>query len=135
MSTLTIMIVAVFIFGYTCIALESVTRVNKAAVALIMCVICWTLLMTGLNSYYPSVETSGLVDHVSKVIESHLGDAAGTLAEYFPVGNGLLIVRLDQPFLVENDIGADIMRIIQGPMVRNDADNQIAAAHGFCCSY
>ncbi len=93
MSTLTIMIVAVFIFGYTCIALESVTRVNKAAVALIMCVICWTLLMTGLDSYYPSVETSGLFDHVSKVIESHLGDAAGTL--FFLMGAMAIVEIVD----------------------------------------
>ena len=44
MSTLTIAIVVVFCAGYLCIALESLTRVNKAAIALLMCVCCWTLL-------------------------------------------------------------------------------------------
>ena len=34
-----------FVAGYLCIALESLTRVNKAAIALLMCVGCWTLLM------------------------------------------------------------------------------------------
>ena len=47
MSTLTILIVIVFCIGYLCIALESLTRVNKAAIALLMCVCCWTLLMMG----------------------------------------------------------------------------------------
>ena len=39
MSTLTILIVCVFCVGYLCIALESLTRVNKAAIALLMCVL------------------------------------------------------------------------------------------------
>ena len=43
MSTLTIAIVVVFVIGYACIALESVTKVNKAAVALLMFVACWAL--------------------------------------------------------------------------------------------
>ena len=34
MSTLTIIIVSVFILGYLCIALESVLKINKAAIAL-----------------------------------------------------------------------------------------------------
>ena len=45
MTTLTIAIVVVFVFGYLCIALESFTKVNKAAVALLMFVACWTLFM------------------------------------------------------------------------------------------
>ena len=36
MSTLTIAIIIVFVFGYLLIALESLTRVNKAAIALLM---------------------------------------------------------------------------------------------------
>ena len=36
MTTLTIAIIVVFILGYACIALESVTKVNKAAIALLM---------------------------------------------------------------------------------------------------
>ena len=38
MSTITLAIVIVFVFGYLCIALETVTKVNKAAVALLMLV-------------------------------------------------------------------------------------------------
>ena len=36
MSTLTLAIVAVFVIGYFFIAIESVTRINKAAIALLM---------------------------------------------------------------------------------------------------
>ena len=43
-------IVAVFIIGYACIALEHGTKINKAPVALLMCAICWTLLTVGVNA-------------------------------------------------------------------------------------
>ncbi len=42
MSTLTMTIVAVFCVGYFLIALESVTRINKAAIALLMMAVTWT---------------------------------------------------------------------------------------------
>jgi sodium/proton antiporter, NhaD family (TC 2.A.62) len=41
MATLTLFIVIAFVIGYLCIALESVTKINKAAIALLMCVVCW----------------------------------------------------------------------------------------------
>ncbi len=40
---LTPLIVAVFVIGYLFITLEDVIKVNKAAVALLMCVACWVL--------------------------------------------------------------------------------------------
>ena len=45
MSTLSVAIIIVFVVGYLFIALESVTKVNKAAVALLMFVVVWTLYM------------------------------------------------------------------------------------------
>ena len=42
MSGFVFLIVAIFVAGYACIALEAFTKVNKAAVALLMCVLCWT---------------------------------------------------------------------------------------------
>ena len=79
MSTLTILIVVLFVAGYLCIALESFTKVNKAAVALLMCAGCWTLLMMGPGAYYPDVAGGDVVHHIAEVIEHHLGDAGGTL--------------------------------------------------------
>jgi len=93
MSTLTLMIVIVFCIGYFCIAIESVTKVNKAAVALLMCVLCWTLLMMGPGAYYPEVAADSLVHHISEVIEHHLGDAAGTL--FFLMGAMTIVEIVD----------------------------------------
>ena len=93
MSTLTILIVVAFVIGYLCIALESVTKINKAAIALLMCVVCWTLLMMGLGNYYPDVAANGLIGHVSEVIEHHLGDAGGTL--FFLMGAMTIVEIVD----------------------------------------
>ena len=93
MTTLTILIVTVFVIGYLCIALESLTRVNKAAVALLMCVFCWTLLMMGPGAYYPEVATDSVVHHIAEVIEHHLGDAAGTL--FFLMGAMTIVEIVD----------------------------------------
>ena len=93
MSTLTVLIVVIFCIGYLCIALESLTRINKAAIALLMCVCCWTLLMMGPASYYPEVGGSEIMHHISEVIEHHLGDAAGTL--FFLMGAMTIVEIVD----------------------------------------
>ena len=93
MNTLTILIVAFFCIGYLGIALESVTRVNKAAKALLMCVVCWTLLMMGAEGFYPDVPAGEVVHHISEVIEHHLGDAAGTL--FFLMGAMTIVEIVD----------------------------------------
>jgi Na+/H+ antiporter NhaD/arsenite permease-like protein len=94
MTTLTLLIVIVFVTGYLCIALESVTKINKAAIALLMCVLCWTLLMTGPGAYYPQEVEGELLHHISEVIEHHLGDAAGTL--FFLMGAMTIVEIVDQ---------------------------------------
>jgi len=93
MMTLTVFIIIVFVLGYACIALESVTKVNKAAIALLMCVGCWTLLMMNPGAYYPEVAGSGVLHHISEVIEHHLGDAAGTL--FFLMGAMTIVEIVD----------------------------------------
>ena len=83
MSTLTIIIVSVFILGYLCIALESVLKINKAAIALFMFVICWTFYMVDpldyliANGYTGGEE--GMLAQIRDIIESHLGETAETL--------------------------------------------------------
>ena len=46
-------IVALFIVGYLCIALESILKINKAAPALLMCVGCWVLYMMDAGTFIP----------------------------------------------------------------------------------
>ena len=93
MSTLTILIVVVFCVGYLCIALEGLTKVNKAAIALLMCVLCWTMLMLDPVSYYPTILGADVIHHISEVIEHHLGDAAGTL--FFLMGAMTIVEIVD----------------------------------------
>ena len=83
----------VFVIGYMCIALESLTKINKAAIALLMCVFCWTLLMMGPGAYYPEVASESVVHHIAEVIEHHLGDAAGTL--FFLMGAMTIVEIVD----------------------------------------
>ena len=93
MSTLSLLIVIVFCIGYLCIALEGVTKINKAASALLMCVLCWTLLMTGPAAYYPAIAGADVLHHITEVIEHHLGDAAGTL--FFLMGAMTIVEIVD----------------------------------------
>jgi Na+/H+ antiporter NhaD/arsenite permease-like protein len=67
MTSLTITIVVVFVLGYLCIALESVTKVNKAAVALLMCVICWVLYMFNPADYVLSAYPQ-FAGHADKIV-------------------------------------------------------------------
>lgn len=86
-------IIVAFVAGYLCIALESLTKINKAAIALLMCVVCWTLLMVSPGAYYPDVAPDGVLHHISEVIEHHLGDAAGTL--FFLMGAMTIVEIVD----------------------------------------
>lgn len=94
MTTLTLLIVVVFVLGYLCIALESLTKVNKAAVALLMFVFCWTLFMFDPGSYLPDAVGSKLSQVVSEVIEKHLGSTSTTL--FFLMGAMTIVEVVDQ---------------------------------------
>lgn len=111
MSSLSIAIIVVFIIGYLFIALESVTKVNKAAVALFMFVAVWTLYMLDpayfVNLIHPNFENilslthPGLgngVDHVltfvTDLIQNHLGDTGTTL--FFLMGAMTIVEVVDQ---------------------------------------
>ena len=94
MSLLTISIIAVFVVGYLFIALESVTKVNKAAVALLMFVFCWTLFMLDPGSYISSALGDQVAQAVSDVIEKHLGSTSTTL--FFLMGAMTIVEIVDQ---------------------------------------
>ena len=80
MTTFVFLIVAIFILGYACIALEAFTQVNKAAVALLMCVLCWTAycLMPG---------------HDLSTLPEGLGETAETL--FFLMGAMTIVEIVD----------------------------------------
>ena len=94
MSSLTIAIIICFVIGYMFIAMESVTKVNKAAVALLMFVVCWTLFMINPGSYFTGMEGQDLINAVSSSIEHHLGSTSTTL--FFLMGAMTIVEIVDQ---------------------------------------
>ena len=94
MTTLTLAIVIVFIIGYFFIAIESVTKVNKAAIALLMFVACWTLFMIDPWQYLPEAKVAQIGNVVGGTIEHHLGSTATTL--FFLMGAMTIVELVDQ---------------------------------------
>lgn len=94
MTTLTLSIVIVFVIGYLCIAVESLTKINKAAIALLMFVFCWTLFMCDPGSYIAGAVGDAIPLAVSEVIEKHLGSTSTTL--FFLMGAMTIVELVDQ---------------------------------------
>lgn len=78
---MTLLIILVFIVGYALIALENVTKVNKSAIALLMCVTLWLLFAMG--GYVADM------DQLNASIERNLGEAGTTL--FFLMGAMIII--------------------------------------------
>ena len=99
MTSLTLAIVVVFLMGYLCIALESLTKVNKAPVALLMCVACWTLFMVNPSEFVlpgmPELtgNAAGILAHVGERLREHLGETAETL--FFLMGAMTIVEVVD----------------------------------------
>ena len=94
MSTLSIAIIIVFCIGYFFIAIESVTKINKAAIALLMFVATWTLFMIDPGSYIAAAIGEMKASAVSEVIEHHLGSTGTTL--FFLMGAMTIVELVDQ---------------------------------------
>lgn len=58
--------ILVFIFGYTFITLEHLTRINKTTVALLMAIGCWTIQFSN-QSWLPQENTHFLGEHVGNI--------------------------------------------------------------------
>ena len=78
--------------GYACIALESVIKVNKAAIALLMFVACWTLFMLAPEIYFPG--TKDAIGAALESIEGYLGETSTTL--FFLMGAMTIVEVVDQ---------------------------------------
>ena len=101
MSILTIAIVIVFVLGYALIATESLVKIDKAAIALLMFVFCWTLYMFDpapfvqlMHAGNASEWTGNITEFVNKLIIEHLGDTATTL--FFLMGAMTIVEIVDQ---------------------------------------
>ena len=100
MSTLTIGIIVVFVLGYAFIAMESLIKINKAAIALLMFVFCWVLYMVDpapfVQLMHPDFKGTGeqVLSFVNSLITEHLGDTATTL--FFLMGAMTIVEIVDQ---------------------------------------
>ena len=94
MTTLTIAIITAFVIGYFFIAIESVTKINKAAIALLMFVVCWTLFMIDPGQYITTAVGHMKALVVSEEIERHLGSTSTTL--FFLMGAMTIVELVDQ---------------------------------------
>ena len=90
MSSLTLAIIVVFIIGYFFIAIESVTEINKAAIALLMCVVCWSLFMMSPESY---ISADNVIAEVGEKIKMSLGETGETL--FFLMGAMTIVEIVD----------------------------------------
>ena len=101
MTSLTIMIVTVFVIGYAFIATESLTKINKAAIALLMLVGCWTLYMCDPSQFlqlmhpdFVATDHQQMMDKITTIIQEHLGDTSTTL--FFLMGAMTIVEIVDQ---------------------------------------
>jgi Na+/H+ antiporter NhaD/arsenite permease-like protein len=80
---MTILLIAIFILGYAAIAFEQSIRINKAAIALVTGVMCWTV-------YIVSAADKELVD---AELVRHLGSLSGIL--FFLLGAMTVVELID----------------------------------------
>lgn len=80
---MTTTIVLIFLIGYLFIAVESFTKVDKAAISLLMCVLCWAVFALG----------GGADGNLSHVLESSLGEAGTTI--FFLMGAMAIVELVD----------------------------------------
>ena len=92
-----VVIVAVFIFGYTLIALEHPLRIDKAASALLTGVLCWLVLMFGVESMPSFQEIIGSGIGTRTFITSSLAHHLGKIAEilFFLLGAMTIVELVD----------------------------------------
>ena len=101
MTSLTIMIVTVFVIGYAFIVMESLTKINKAAIALLMLVGCWTLYMFDPSQFlqlmhpdFAAADHQQMMEKITSIIQEHLGDTSTTL--FFLMGAMTIVEIVDQ---------------------------------------
>ncbi len=97
---LTTIIISIFIIGYACIVFEHNLKINKAPIALFMCVACWTCYFCGIDNFIvgntnPSeIAHTNLLHHLSETCEIlFFLMAAMTIVEIIDANGGFNFVR------------------------------------------
>ncbi|MCQ2234613.1 MAG: sodium:proton antiporter NhaD [Paludibacteraceae bacterium] len=80
-----VLMVALFVLGYACIALEHPLKVDKSASALILCAVLWTLYIFHAEALLPSLESMDLEQ--AKALFPSFAEFQEFVAEKFADGN------------------------------------------------
>ena len=92
------LIICVFVFGYLCIALEYPLKINKAATALLMCAVLWTIFAvsgTGaMSTAFANAISGDFRDFLSDNITHHLGETGETV--FFLLGAMTIVEVVDR---------------------------------------
>ncbi|MEO5788964.1 MAG: sodium:proton antiporter NhaD [Gelidibacter sp.] len=86
-------IIIVFVLGYFAIALEHNIKINKTATALLLGVLCWTLLIFGHPSIFPDLDTTTAYQFLSDALLEHIGEISEIL--FFLLGAMAIVELMD----------------------------------------
>lgn len=94
-----LLIVVVFIIGYALIALEHPLKIDKAASALVTGVLCWLVLLFGIEAMpgFAEIDRTAFPDlhtYIDHSLFDHLGEIAGIL--FFLMGAMTIVELVDQ---------------------------------------
>jgi Na+/H+ antiporter NhaD/arsenite permease-like protein len=88
-----IAIIVVFVIGYLAIALEHNININKTASALLLGVVCWTLLVFGLDTIFPQLDNTASMHLISESLLEHVGEISEIL--FFLLGAMTIVELMD----------------------------------------
>jgi Na+/H+ antiporter NhaD/arsenite permease-like protein len=83
MDTVTFLLLATFLVGYSAITLEHTLKLNKAASALVTGTLCWTIFIV----------SEGDKHAVTRMLEHHMGEVSGIL--FFLLGAMVVVELID----------------------------------------
>ncbi|MGC1633294.1 MAG: sodium:proton antiporter NhaD [Gelidibacter sp.] len=86
-------IIIVFVLGYLVIALEHNIKINKTATALLLGVLCWTLLIFGHQTIFPNLDTIKAYQFLSDALLEHIGEISEIL--FFLLGAMAIVELMD----------------------------------------
>lgn len=86
-------IIIVFAIGYLGIALEHNIKINKTATALLLGVVCWTLLIFGSSTIFPNLDSTNAYQFLSESLLEHIGEISEIL--FFLLGAMTIVELMD----------------------------------------
>jgi Na+/H+ antiporter NhaD/arsenite permease-like protein len=87
------LLIVFFVLGYLAIALEHKIHIDKAASALLLGGICWTLLVLSGNTFFPSLSPSDVTHAIDHSLAEHLSEISSIL--FFLLGAMTIVELID----------------------------------------